>query len=126
MNSKRSHEGYFLMDNRGSPGVPDSVVTKQGLVAGAGKGLFECATFTCNHCERVVSVIFKGKTRVRETAWCKKCDHYLCDDCGAELHKTGVCYPFKSMVDDLRNKQEQTGRIVSPSEVFQSPTIIVP
>lgn len=126
MNSKRSHEGYLMIDHRSSPGVADEIMVKRGLPAGSGNGLFECATYTCNHCERGVTVVYKGSTKVRETAWCKKCDHYLCDDCGAELHRTGVCYPFKARIDDLRNKFVQTGHMPSPSEVFQSPTIVVP
>ena len=114
MNSKRSHEGYFVTDHRGSPGVPDEIVMAQGLVAGAGKGLFESATFTCNHCE---SVVVKNPDRSRERAWCKKCDHYICDGCGSKLHLTGVCYPFKSMVQDILNLQD---RQPASSQVFQS------
>lgn len=123
MHSKRNHEGYFLMDHRNSPGVPDEIVVAQGLDPCAGKRVFESATFTCSHCE---AVIVKNPNRSRERAWCKKCDHYICDGCGAELHKTGICYPFKAMVEDLRNAHAQTGQLPSPSEVFQSPTIIVP
>jgi hypothetical protein len=32
MGSLRSHEGYYMMDHRVSPGVPDELVVKQGLV----------------------------------------------------------------------------------------------
>jgi hypothetical protein len=126
MTSKRSHEGYFLLDHSNSPGVSDADMVKHGLPTGYGRKKFESATFTCNHCERVVAIVYKGLTRHRDCAWCKKCDHYLCDDCGTALHKTGVCYPFKAMIEDLRNKHVQTGRVPSPSEVFQSPTIVVP
>jgi predicted RNA-binding Zn-ribbon protein involved in translation (DUF1610 family) len=102
MSSKRSHEGYFATDHRGSPGVPDEIVVAQGLQPGAGKGLFESATFTCSHCE---AVVIKNPDRSRERAWCKKCDHYICDNCGMALHQTGVCYPFKAMVNDILNLQ---------------------
>lgn len=104
MNSKRSHEGYFCTDHRGSPGLADEVVMAQGLSAGAGKGLFESATFTCSHCE---AVVVKNPDRSRERAWCKKCDHYICDGCGKTLHETGICYPFKAMVNDLLNLQDK-------------------
>lgn len=92
------------MDHRGSPGVPDEIVQKDGLVSGAGHGLFESATFTCNHCE---AVVVKNPDRSRERAWCKKCDHYICDGCGMTMHKTGLCYPFKAMVADILNLQDR-------------------
>ena len=118
MTSKRSHEGYFLLDHRHSPGVPDSVVVAQGLPPGAGHGVFESATYTCSHCEVVV---VKNPDRSRERAWCKKCDHYICDGCGAELHRTGLCYPFKAKAMDILAAIDKGPR---ESDVHQSPVII--
>jgi hypothetical protein len=88
MASKRSHEGYLLIDHTDSPGVPDSLSVAAGLPAGAGRGKFECATLTCQHCD--VQVLVNPK-RNRERAWCKHCDHYLCDACGVALQHTGEC-----------------------------------
>jgi hypothetical protein len=73
----------------------------QGMPPGSGHGVFESATFTCSHCE---AVVVKNPNRSRERTWCKKCDHYICDACGAELARTGDCYPFKAMVNDLLSK----------------------
>jgi hypothetical protein len=118
MTSKRSHEGYYLIDNRLGPGVPDEAMVQQGLPPGSGHGIFESATFTCSHCEVVV---VKNPDRSRERAWCKKCDHYICDTCGLALHQTGVCYPFKSKVIDILAEIDK-GPL--ESVVFQSPVII--
>jgi hypothetical protein len=126
MHSKKLYEGVLTIDHRGTQGVADSVMAMHGLPAGSGTGIFECAAYTCSHCQRGVTVAFTGKSRVRETAWCKKCDHYLCDDCGAELHRTGVCYPYRAMIDDLANKVEQTGQAVSPNDLIRPTSIIVP
>jgi hypothetical protein len=96
--SKRSLEGYFLLDNSNSPGVPDSVVVPQGLIPGAGRGKFESASFTCSHCEWVVVL---NPDRSRERGYCPKCDHYVCDAC--EVLRTasgGACYPYKARVQD--------------------------
>lgn len=107
------------MDHRGgSPGVPDEVVTSQGLPAGAGRDLFESATITCNHCERVVVL---RPDRKQPRGYCQKCDHYICDICEVTRVATGVCYPFKAMCQDILEKLDK-GR--SQSEVFQSPLII--
>ena len=86
MTSKRSHEGLLILDHRDSPGVPDSMAVQAGLPVGAGRGLFEAPTFTCQHCDAVVVI---NPKRNRERAWCKHCDHYLCDACGVALPHVG-------------------------------------
>ena len=63
MRSKSSHEGYLLVDHRAFNGT-----------------MQEMATLTCSHCN---VVMVKNPQRVRERAYCPKCDHYLCDACGA-------------------------------------------
>lgn len=88
MTSKRAHEGEIIMDHRESPGVPDSMAVPMGLPAGSGRGLYKSATYTCQHCDFIVVIEPK---RTRERAWCKKCDHRLCDACGVELAFTGEC-----------------------------------
>jgi hypothetical protein len=116
MSSLRNHEGYMLIDHRNSPGVADEVMT-QGLIPGAGRGIFESPTFTCSHCE---AVVIMNPNRSRARGYCRKCDHYVCDACEAERVRTGICYPFKSMVLDLLNEADKKP---ASTEVFQSPLV---
>lgn len=88
MTSKRAHEGYLCLDHRESPGVSDALGVPAGLPLGAGRGLYECPTVTCQHCDAVVLI---NPKRNRERAWCKYCDHYLCDACGVTLQHSGEC-----------------------------------
>lgn len=92
--SKRSQEGYLLIDHRACASGPTA--------------LHESATITCSHCHRVV-VLNPGRTRVR--GYCSKCDHYLCDACEAERTRTGECRPLNAVIDHLQEtivKNEQT------------------
>lgn len=108
-------EGYLLIDNRASPGVPDEVNQEFDLPVGAGRGVFECATFTCSHCQRVVII---NPKRNRERAYCRGCDHLLCDGCGAERARTGLCRTFKQVIDEILEKAdnvvEQNSAIILP------------
>lgn len=95
MASKRSHEGYLLIDHRNSPGLTDAEVAKAGLPIGAGRGLFEAPTFTCSHCQ---SVVVLNPLRTRDRGYCRKCDHYVCDTCTTALSASGICKPFKEVI----------------------------
>ncbi len=109
MSSKRSHEGYLMIDNRVNDGVSAEVIHKLGLPPGAGMGMFEAPTITCSHCQAVVVI---NPLRNRERAYCSKCDHYLCDTCGAQLAATGVCRPFKQIIEEEQERatrQQQAG-----------------
>ncbi len=97
MKTKRRHEGYLLVDHRNSPGVPDAQAIATGLPIGAGRGVFEAATYTCSHCQ-VVVVINPLRTRDRE--YCSKCDHYICDRCGAIKAATGECRTMQEVFDE--------------------------
>ena len=69
-----------------------------GLV-GAGRGVFECATYTCSHCQVVVMI---NPLRTRERAYCLKCDHRICDVCGAiRAANGGECKTMKQIGDEL-------------------------
>lgn len=113
MQSKRRHEGYLLLDNRGGPGLDESAVHAAGLPAGAGRGMFEAPTITCSHCQVVVVL---NPLRNRERAYCPKCDHYICDKCGAiRAANGGECRPFKQLIEEAQEKaarQEQSGAII--------------
>lgn len=118
MHSLRSHEGYILIDHRNSPGVSDAIMVPQGLSPGAGKGLFESATYTCPYCE---TVVIMNPDRSRPRAYDRKTDHYICDPCDA-LRLTGaVMKPMKQIADELTDRAAKA----QASEVFQSPVISV-
>lgn len=115
MQSKRDHEGYFCLDHTHATPMPDEIVVANGLPVGAGRGLFEAPTYTCSHCQTVVVL---NPLRNRERAWCKKCDHYICDRCGSTLAQTGICKPFKQIIDEVQNAaaKGQPINIVLPGE----------
>lgn len=102
--SKRSREGYLMIDHREAPAVPDSVMVPAGLPQGAGRGMFESATFTCNHCPRIV-IMNPLRTRARE--YCSGCDSYICDNCGAIRKQTKECKPYKALLDALQESNFQ-------------------
>ena len=102
--SLRSHEGYFCLDHRATAPVPDEVVQQAGLPAGAGKGLFEAPTYTCSHCNAVVIL---NPLRNRERAYCRGCDHLICDGCGAIRAQTGRCKTMKQVVDEILAQAER-------------------
>lgn len=78
MRSKRSLEGYLLLDNRA-----------------AGGRLVEQATLTCSHCHAIV-VLNPERSRARN--WCSGCDKYVCDNpmCHAK------CVPLNKVLDSLQ------------------------
>jgi hypothetical protein len=95
--SLREHEGYLMMDHRQSAPVPDSIVIANGLPAGAGRGLFESATYTCSHCQTVVIL---NPDRKRERSYCRGCNHLICDPCAAIRAQTLTCKTFEQVIDE--------------------------
>jgi hypothetical protein len=86
--SKRSNEGYLCIDHRESPGFTEEASRRSVLpFTGAGK-MFQAATNTCSHCDRVV---IKNPDRTRERGHCSKCDSFICDPCHAEFYLTTEC-----------------------------------
>lgn len=100
--SKRSQEGYFLLDHRESPGLTEAQVAAAEMPVGcrAGQGLFEAPQYTCSHCQKGVVV---NPLRNRDRNYCSKCDHYICDDpCGLAYKVSGgVCRSYKRLVEEL-------------------------
>src|SRR5581483_12335383 len=99
---KADLEDYVLIDHRDSPGFSCDIVADAGRsqlapYVGAGKK-FEGATLYCNHCERIV---IKNPDRTRHRASCPKCDHFICDWCAGEYHRTLQCVPFKKVIEDF-------------------------
>lgn len=90
-----------MMDHRDSPGIPDEIVARADLPPGSGRGIFEAPSYTCKHCCRVVII---NPKRNRERAYCRGCEHLLCDDCGAERTRTGLCRTFDQVIDEMLNQ----------------------
>lgn len=106
MTSLRRHEGYLLIDHRDSPGVTAELVRQSGKDAPiVGNVLYECATFTCSHCQ---GVVFMNPSRTRARGYCRKCDHHICDRCTTVLAQTRECVPFKKILDDAQEAAERS------------------
>lgn len=91
-------EGELVIDHRNSPGVPQELLIASGLPPEAGRGLYEGACYTCNHCQAVVMV---NSLRTRERHVCRGCMHVICDRCAEEKAKTLQCVTFQQKVDLL-------------------------
>lgn len=71
MASLKRHEGELQIDNRATGGA----------VPGFGSATHYAApTITCWHCKTVFMV---NPLRTRPREYCRKCDRYICDGCGA-------------------------------------------
>lgn len=108
--SKRSHEGYLMVDHRASPGIPEDKALQMGLdpyLVKEGK-VYETPTMTCSHCG--VVVIMNPK-RTRERAYCSKCDNYVCDTCDAARKETGYIHQSLNDLKDLVSSGNYKGRI---------------
>ena len=89
MKSKRSIEGYYLNDNRTA-----------SMAAGMPAGVYESATITCSHCQRVV-ILRPDRSRAR--GYCPKCDHYVCDACEAvRVANAGACVTMNQIIDEIQ------------------------
>jgi hypothetical protein len=98
--------------------MPDEIMRRHGFPTGSGKGNFESACIICHHCGNGIVL---NPDRSRPRGYCRKCDHYLCDECEAKRFLTGVCYPFKARLNDLGNAA------LGGKEVdAQAPRIVVP
>ena len=104
MKSKRSQEGYLLIDHRFSPGLSEDEAPSVPLIAR--QGLFETKTLTCSHCPDVAIV---NPARQRERGYCRGCNRYICDRCLLVLTQTLKCKTFKQFLDELQeaNFQEE-------------------
>lgn len=101
MSSLKRKEGWLMLDHRNSPGLPEDIAhaTQPDLPVSFGRGLFECPTVTCSHCEAMVVL---NPLRNRERAYCAKCDSYICDHCAARRQAGAECKPFKQLVDEVQ------------------------
>jgi predicted RNA-binding Zn-ribbon protein involved in translation (DUF1610 family) len=65
-----------MVDHRASPGLPNNPLMGEGT-------LFEAKT---NHCPHCGTVVIMNPLRTRERSHCSKCNMYICDNCGIEMH----------------------------------------
>ncbi len=98
MFSKKSREGYILIDHRASPGFTEEQAKTLNLPYEQVKegAMLEMASLTCAHCK--VAVI-KNPLRIRERAHCFKCNHYICDLCEAKTRESDYIHmPFEAII----------------------------
>lgn len=116
MTSKKSHEGYLLIDNSAGPGVPDEMIPeKYSWLRGTGRGKVELAVLTCAHCH---DQLIKNPTRERPRNYCRKCDHYICD----KAYCNSGCHKLNDLIDQFREDKvladqaavDPTARIIIP------------
>lgn len=106
MKSKRRLEGELTIDNRHAPAFSPEEIARLGKPGAiGGNGFQQFPILTCSHCQKQMIV---QPLRTRERPYCRKCDHYICDDCAliAKLNG-GECEPFNAKLDRL---QEEAGR----------------
>lgn len=123
MNSKRSHEGYLLIDHRSSPGIRNDPTCPENIpICGEGQ-MFEAPTITCSHCQTIVIV---NMDRTRPRNYCSKCDHYVCDNPGCNVE----CTPFRAILDTIAKVAARTEHPIHVPEqlnrVLSDPSLIIP
>lgn len=109
MKTKRSQEAYLLIDHRASPGITPEFMRENNLPGPAvGEGSFlESAMFVCKHCHGDVIIL----DRREDTAWCRDCDAYICDNCAkSEAVRIVLGLPHKTMQQKLIEAFEQNNK----------------
>lgn len=110
MKSKKSHEGYLLIDHTFSPGVPEELLKANNLISAPPGKRLEAATLTCKHCQKTV---IKNPERTRARGYCSGCDHFICDTCDA-LKSINGCQNIERILDTI---QEEHGRNLNLGEI---------
>lgn len=99
MKTKRSQEGYLLIDHTASPG---DVIVPEGTK-------LESATLLCGHCQRI---LLRNPLRTRSRFHCSGCNEYVCDFCGDPI-VTG-CKNFVQLLDKM---QEEAFKALNIKEI---------
>jgi hypothetical protein len=120
--TKRSHEGYLLVDNSAGPGVDAGTLAelerragKRATVAGVSEGrTFEAGILTCAHKHCGQSQMIVNPLRTRDRAYCRKCDHYICDTCDLvrKLGDDSCSHGFIERKREQAAKAQQSGLIL--------------
>ena len=94
-----------MIDHRDSPGISADFAADNNLPVGVQGGqLFESAIAVCHHCGSDV-LLHPDRSRPRE--WCRKCDAYICDNCGAAA-KAGA--PHVTYMQQFEDAYEEIAR----------------
>jgi hypothetical protein len=116
--SKLNDENYLQID--AGLGVPAELLISVGLAPELGRGRHELATFTCSHCCQQLIV---NPWRTRERAWCRSCDHYICDNCKADqVAKGGACKPMRFVIEEVAEAVDK-GKSINTVDI---PRILLP
>jgi hypothetical protein len=87
MRSKLDRQGEIMIDHRNSPGLTPEWAAANGVtgpIVGGGD-LYRSGIKNCRHCG---SDVLMNPMRKRPREWCRKCDAYICENCGL-LRKLG-------------------------------------
>jgi hypothetical protein len=87
--SKRSLEGYLMVDHRAGDGM------------GNMRGLVEQSVYTCCGCQRG---IIRNPARERARNYCRAHDRYMCDDCALSFKISGSHKSFKQIMDEQEKR----------------------
>lgn len=100
--SKKSHEGYVMLDHRASPGIPAHKARRLGYHPDQVKEgqLFEAPVLGCPHCGAAVVM---NPLRTRERANCLKCNRYICDWCAAASQEEGYVHITAAQIAEMVN-----------------------
>ena len=98
--SKRSHEGYLMIDHRASPGIPAPMARQLGVDPRAlgEHSFYEAPTLGCQHCG---SAVVMNPARTRERSYCPACDRYICDWCEAARKQPDYVHRTINQIHDL-------------------------
>jgi NAD-dependent SIR2 family protein deacetylase len=90
MTSLKRFEGELVVDNRAGGAIP-GVTPRFG----------EFSTLRCWHCS---AAYIKNPNRIRPREFCRKCNNYICDHCGAAAAKPDYVHrSFDELTDLVRN-----------------------
>lgn len=106
--------GYYMVDHRAGPGLPADFYYRQGidLPGPVGGRLFEADILTCGHCSQSH---IKNPERTRDRAYCRQCDHYICDGCQAlATHPDYLHRSISQLIDIMKNQEGRATPLADP------------
>jgi hypothetical protein len=100
MPSLEKDNGWLMVDNRC-----------------AGEGIKEFHTMSCSHCGGHVVL---NPQRIRARAYCRSCNHYICDTCAATAAQPSYQHTsFQELTDKVRS-----GKFAVVGGTYSAPILI--